>query len=172
MKDGDDDDDESERRERETETMKEREGGREKTEKRGREEESPPWRLGFGRFDLGQNLTRSPVSSCRAFCGRRLSLSAAGAKGLSEAVAQGDWFRALWSEVVLGLSLREWREQENVPSLISVTDSKGNYDHSHNETIGPSEDRISASELAIIRQVLRKPRMFLRWVERLRCQML
>ena len=159
-------------RARETETMKEREGGREKTEKRGREEESPPWRLGFGRFNLSQNLTRSPVSSCRAFCGRRLSLSAAGAKGLSEAVAQGDWFRALWSEVVLGLSLREWREQENVPSLISVTDSKGNYDHSHNETIGPSEDRISASELAIIRQVLRKPRMFLRWVERLRCQML
>ena len=32
------------------------------------------------------------------------------------------WMRALCSEVVLGLSLREWREQENVPPLISVTD--------------------------------------------------
>ena len=48
--------------------------------------------------------------------------SAADAMGLSEAIAQGDWMRALWSEVVLGLSLREWREQENVPPLISVTD--------------------------------------------------
>ena len=38
--------------------------------------------------------------------------SAADAMALSEAIAQGDWMRALWSEVVLGLSLREWREQE------------------------------------------------------------
>ena len=35
--------------------------------------------------------------------------------GLSEAIAQGDWVRALWSEMVLGLSLREWREREDVP---------------------------------------------------------
>ena len=48
--------------------------------------------------------------------------------GVSEAIAQGDWVRALWSEVVLGLNLSEWREQENVPLLISVTDSQGNYD--------------------------------------------
>ena len=47
------------------------------------------------------------------------SASAAEAMGLSEAIAQGDWVRALWSEVVLGLNLRE-------PHLISVTDSKGN----------------------------------------------
>ena len=46
--------------------------------------------------------------------------------GLSEAIAQGDWVRALWSEMVLGLSLREWRERKEVPPLISVTDSKGN----------------------------------------------
>ena len=57
------------------------------------------------------------------------SASAAEATGLSEAIAQGDWVRTLWSEVVLGLSLREWREQENVPPLISVTDSIGNYDN-------------------------------------------
>ena len=47
------------------------------------------------------------------------SASAAEATGLAEAIAQGDWVRALWSEVVFGLSLREWREQENVPPLIS-----------------------------------------------------
>ena len=44
------------------------------------------------------------------------SASAAEAMGLSEAIALGDWVRALWSEVVVGLSLREWREQENVPA--------------------------------------------------------
>ena len=85
--------------------------------------------------------------------------------GLSEAIAQGDWVRALWSEVVLGLSLPEWREQENVPHLKSITDSKGNYDHSHNETIGPSKDRRSAIDLAIVPEELRRPQMFLRWVD-------
>ena len=43
-----------------------------------------------------------------------ISASAAEAMGLSEAIAQGDWVRALWSEVVLGLNLREWREQEKM----------------------------------------------------------
>ena len=52
------------------------------------------------------------------------SASAAEAMGLSEAIAQSDWVRALWSEMVLGLSLRERGEQENVPPLIPVTDSK------------------------------------------------
>ena len=84
--------------------------------------------------------------------------------GLSQAIAQGDWVRALWSEMVLGLSLREWRERKDVPPLKSVTDSKGNYDHLHKETIGPSEDRRSAIDLAIIREDLSRPQMFLRWV--------
>ena len=66
---------------------------------------------------------------------------------------------------VLGLSLREWRERENVPPLISVTDSKGSYDHLHNQTIGPSEDRWSAIGLAIIGEDSSRPQMFLRWVD-------
>ena len=49
--------------------------------------------------------------------------------------------------------------------LISVTDSKGNYDHLHNETIGPSEDRRSPIDLAIIREDLSRPQMSLRWVD-------
>ena len=88
------------------------------------------------------------------------SASAAEAMGLPEATAQGDWVRALWSEMGLGLNLREWRERKEVPPLIPVTDSKGNYDHLHNETIGPSEDRRSA-----IREDLSRPQMFLRWVD-------
>ena len=54
--------------------------------------------------------------------------------GLSEAIAQGDWARALWSEMVLGLSLHEWRERKEVPPLPSVTDSKGNYDQTDRQT--------------------------------------
>ena len=77
------------------------------------------------------------------------SASAAEAMGLSEAIAQDDWVR---SEMVLELSLREWRERKDVPPLISVTDSKGNYDNLHNETIGPSEDRRPAIDLPIIRE--------------------
>ena len=90
------------------------------------------------------------------------SASAAEAMGLSEAIAQGEWVRALWSEVVLGLNLREWRERKEVPPIISVTDSKGNYDHLHNETTGPSEGRRGAIDLTIIREDLSRPQMFLR----------
>ena len=93
------------------------------------------------------------------------SASAAEAMGLSKAVAQGDWVRALWSEVVLGLGLREWRDRENVQPLISVTDSKGNYDHLHNETVVSSVDRRSAIDLAIIRGRPSRPQMFLRSVD-------
>ena len=50
-------------------------------------------------------------------------------------------------------------------SLTSVTDSESNFDHLHNETIGPSKDRRRAIDLVIIREDLRRPRMFLRWVD-------
>ena len=83
----------------------------------------------------------------------------------SAVVAQGDWMRVSRSEVVLVLILRAWREQENVPLLMSVIDSKGNHEHLHTETIGPSEDMRSAFDLAIIRDDLQRPRMFLRWVD-------
>ena len=91
--------------------------------------------------------------------------SAAEAMGLSEAIAQGDWVRALWSEMAPGLSLREWRERRYAPPLTPVTDSKGNYDHLHNETIGPSEDKSSAIDLAIVREDISRPQMFSRWVD-------
>ena len=83
---------------------------------------------------------------------------------LSEAIAHGDWVRAIWSEIVLRLSLREWRARKGVPPLVSVTDSKGNYDHLHNATTGSSEDKRSAIDLAIVREDLSRPQMFLRWV--------
>ena len=63
------------------------------------------------------------------------------------------------------MNLREWREQEYVPPLISVTDPQGNYDHSQNETVAPSEDRRGAIDLAIIREDLSRPQTFLRWVD-------
>ena len=57
------------------------------------------------------------------------------------------------------------RTKKDVPPLISVTDPKGNYDHLHNETIDPGEDRRSAIDLAIIREDSSRPQMFLRWVD-------
>ena len=63
----------------------------------------------------------TPVS-CKSHRVRRVAASASAAEaiGLSEAIAQGDWVCALWSEMVLGLSLPEWRERKEVPPLISV----------------------------------------------------
>ena len=93
------------------------------------------------------------------------SASAAEVMGLSEAFAQGGWVRALWSEMVLGLSPHEWRGRKEVTPLISVTDSKGSYDYLCSGTVSPSEDRRSAIDLAIIRENLSRPRMFLRWID-------
>ena len=98
--------------------------------------------------------------SWRSHRGRRAvtSASAAEAMCLSEAIAQSDCVRALWRDLVLGLNLRERQQQENVPPFKSVTDSqKGKYDHSHNETGGPSEDRVGAVDLAITREDLTRP---------------
>ena len=103
----------------------------------------------FGRNGSSCDSGVLEITSCPTWC---TNASATEAMGLSEAIAQGDWIRAQWSEVVLGSSLREWREQEKVPPLISVTDSKSNYDHLHNETVGPSEDRRSAVDLASVRE--------------------
>ena len=88
------------------------------------------------------------------------SASSAEATGLSEEIAQGDWVRTLWSEMVLGLSQREWRERKDVPPLITqwaitITCTT--------KQSAPSEDRRSAIDLAIIREDLSRPQMFLRW---------
>ena len=45
------------------------------------------------------------------------------------------------------------------------TDSQSNYDHLHNETIGLGEDGRGAFALAIIREEIQRPRMFLRGVD-------
>ena len=49
--------------------------------------------------------------------------------------------------------------------LVVVTDSKGNYDHLHNETTGPAEDRRTAIELSIVREDLSRPGCHLRCVD-------
>ena len=87
--------------------------------------------------------------------------------GLSEAFAQGGWVRALWSEVVLGLSSHEWRGRNEVTPLISVTDSKKavTITCAVEQSVSPSDDRRSAIDLAIIRETLSRPRMFLRWID-------
>ena len=90
------------------------------------------------------------------------SASAAEVMGLSEAFAQGGWVRALWSEMVQGLSPHEWRGRKEVTS---VTDSKGSYDYLRSGTVSSTEDKRSAIDLAIIRENLSRPRMFLRWID-------
>ena len=44
-------------------------------------------------------------------------------------------------------------------------DSKGSYDYLRSGTVGTSEDRRSATDLAIFRESLSRPRMFLRWID-------
>ena len=48
---------------------------------------------------------------------------------------------------------------------MSVTDSKGNYEHLRSGTVSPSEDRRSAVDLAFKEDDLPRPQMFLRWID-------
>ena len=121
----------------------------------------------FADMSLLVGLT-SPVTpvSWRSHSLKRFVASACAAEvmGLSEVFAQGGWVRALWSEMVLGLSPHEWRGREELTPLISVTDSKGSYDHLRSGTVS-SEDKRSAIDLAIIRENLSRPRVFLRLID-------
>ena len=93
------------------------------------------------------------------------SASAAEAMGLSEAIAQGDWVRALWSEVVLGLeSVRMARTKRRAASHIGHGFEKQLRPLTQRNN-RPSEDRKSAIDLAIVRDDLSRPQMFLRWVD-------
>ena len=80
------------------------------------------------------------------------SASAAEVMGLSEAFAQGDWVRALWSEMVLGLSPHEWRGRKKCHLSYRSRTQKGNYDHLRNETIGP----MKTGEVPLIWQLFGK----------------
>ena len=53
---------------------------------------------------------------------------------------------------MLGLSLRKWREQENVPPLKSATDSKGSYDHFTTKQSAPATTGGVLSILTIVRE--------------------
>ena len=74
-------------------------------------------RLAKDHTDLALPVCRIPVASrvtvvsWRSHRVKRVvtNASAAEAMGLSEAIAHGDWVRALCSEVVLGLNPHEWR---------------------------------------------------------------
>ena len=66
---------------------------------------------------------------------------------------------------MLGLSPHEWRGRKEVTPLISVTDSKGSYDYLRSGTVSPNKDRRSPIDLAIVRDNLSRPRMFLRWID-------
>ena len=66
------------------------------------------------------------------------SASAAEAMDLSEAISQGDWVRALWSGMVLG------------PEIARMARTK--------------RSAASYMPVAIIREDLSRPQMFLRWV--------
>ena len=81
--------------------------------------------------------------------------------GLAASVTLASWKSHRVKRVVASASAAEAMRRLHTLSRIRT----GNYDHLHNETIGPSEDRRSAIDLATIREDLSRPQMFLRWVD-------
>ena len=76
--------------------------------------------------------------------------------GLAAPVTLVSWRSHRVKRVVDSVSAAAW---------LSEAIAQGDYDHSHNEIIGPSEDGRSAIDLAIIREDLSRPQMFLRWFD-------
>ena len=107
------------------------------------------------------------VLSWRSHKVKRLVESAPHAEllGMSKAQASGDWLRALWCESIGLCDAKGWEAFSGKPRLTTITDSRGNYDHLHNETCGSTEDRRAAIDMAIMRQEMAKSYNALRWTD-------
>ena len=59
----------------------------------------------------------------------------------------------------------KWGDQSDTVPFAVVSNSKGSFDRFQNETTGPAEARLSALEVAILRDDLKRSGIAMRWVD-------
>ena len=92
---------------------------------------------------------------------------AAETMGIDEGIANGLFHRAVWTQLRdNSLDSRGARDvaKQRFP-LVVVTDCKGAYDHLSNNSAGPSKDKRTALDIAIIRETMINNEMEIRWID-------
>ena len=92
---------------------------------------------------------------------------AAETMGIDEGIANGIYHRAVWTQM-LDSSLDARQACEKAPhqfKLTVVTDCKCAYDHLSNTTVGPSKDKRTALDIAIIREAMQSHMLEIRWID-------
>ena len=110
------------------------------------------------------------------------STLAAETQAMSEALAEVEWIRGLYEELVnphfdivnwsartrhrgLLVAARSVDPTRELPQLLTICDAKSLYDHLHSETAGCTADRRTAIEIQIIRSSLDAQNGQVRWVD-------
>ncbi|CAK0909173.1 unnamed protein product, partial [Prorocentrum cordatum] len=85
---------------------------------------------------------------------------------ISEGMAMAELIRTMLLEIVDSEFdlMRPYLLAGRFP-VISVTDSRGGYDHVTNPKAGLSEDKRAAIDVAIMRSAMQRPQVHLRWIE-------
>ena len=77
-----------------------------------------------------------------------------------------EFYRVMLSEIMCeDFQLTRPYAQAGRYQVISVTDSKGGFDHITNPRAGLAEDKRAAIDVAIVRAAMQRPEIFLRWIE-------
>ena len=115
----------------------------------------------------GQTV-RANILACHSGQTKRVCRStlAAEASHLAEAVESGDWIAVLLEEALVGdLDLKNWPEIVERRDRIYVTDARSVYDYLQRDSASTSSDKRMAIEGALLRETVRRPRAFARWVD-------
>jgi len=86
--------------------------------------------------------------------------------GIDEGIMNASYLRCMFAQTTRqGLPAREVQQFSLKFPLIVVTDCKCAYDHLHNLSGGPSKDRRTALDVAIIREELQRNQATIRWID-------
>lgn len=94
------------------------------------------------------------------------STLAAEASHLSSAVEAGDWLSVLLAECLEGdIDLKNWDKIVEARRKIYVTDAQSVFDYLQKESNSTSSDKRMAIEGALLRETVRRPGAFVRWID-------
>jgi hypothetical protein len=94
------------------------------------------------------------------------STLAAEASHLSSAVEAGDWLSVLLAECLEGdIDLKNWDKIVEASRKIYVTDAQSVFDYLQKESNSTSSDKRMAIEGALLRETVRRPGAFVRWID-------
>ena len=94
------------------------------------------------------------------------STLAAEASHLAEAVEAGDWVTVLLEEALSGgVDLKNWDRLIEQRQRVYITDARSVYDYLSKDATSTSSDKRMAIEGALLRETVRKPGAWVRWID-------